>query len=28
MIFTFDKQNKLVDFAFTPEKQPEAKAAK
>ena len=28
MIFAFDKQNKLVDFAFTPVKQPEAKAAK
>ena len=28
MIFTFDKQNKLVDFAFTPVQQPEAKAAK
>ena len=28
MIFAFDKQNKLVDFAFTPVQQPEAKAAK
>lgn len=27
MIFAFDKQNKLVDFAFTPVQQPEAKAA-
>ena len=25
MIFAFDKQNKLVDFAFTPVQQPEAK---
>ena len=25
MIFAFDKQNKLVDFAFTPIQQPEAK---
>ena len=28
MIFVFDKQNKLVDFAFTPIQQPEAKQAK
>lgn len=27
MIFAFDKQNKLVDFAFTPVQQPEAKPA-
>ncbi len=27
MIFAFDKQNKLVDFAFTPVQQPEAKSA-
>ncbi len=25
MIFVFDKQNKLLDFAFTPVQQPEAK---
>ena len=28
MIFAFDKQNKLVDFAFTPIQQPAAKPAK
>lgn len=28
MIFAFDKQNKLMDFAFTPVQQPEAKPAK
>ena len=28
MIFAFDKQNKLIDFAFTPVQQPEAKSAK
>ena len=28
IIFTFDKENRLTDFAFTPVKQPEAKAAK
>ena len=28
MIFAFDKQNKLIDFAFTPVQQPEAKPAK
>lgn len=27
MIFAFDKTNKLVDFAFTPVQQPEAKPA-
>jgi len=27
MIFAFDKKNKLVDFAFTPVQQPEAKPA-
>lgn len=28
MVFVFDKQNKLADFAFTPVQQPAAKAAK
>lgn len=27
MIFAFDKKNKLIDFAFTPVQQPEAKPA-
>lgn len=25
MVFAFDKQNKMLDFAFTPVQQPEAK---
>ena len=28
VVFVFDKQNKLADFAFTPVQQPAAKAAK